>query len=97
MDAEERHSFVSVLADAGVPVEAISQLVGHKGTSVTESVYRHQLRPVIQTDATVMNALFQVGGSRGLTGRQTGSPREAMSDTGIVPGQTWWAIQGSNL
>ena len=28
---ELRHSFVSVLSDAGVPVEQISQLVGHRG------------------------------------------------------------------
>lgn len=28
---ELRHSFVSVLSDAGVPLEAISQLVGHSG------------------------------------------------------------------
>lgn len=32
---ELRHSFVSLLSDAGVPVEEISQLVGHSGTSVT--------------------------------------------------------------
>jgi integrase len=43
---EPRHSFV--------PVEMISQLVGHRGPSVTEIVYRHQIRPVIQTGATVM-------------------------------------------
>ena len=55
---ELRHSFVSVLSDAGVPVEEIPQLVGHSGTTVTELVYRHQLRPVIQTSATVMNRLF---------------------------------------
>ena len=36
---ELRHSFVSVLSDSGVPVEEISQLVGHSGTSVTELVY----------------------------------------------------------
>ena len=55
---ELRHSFVSVLSDAGIPVEQISQLVGHRGTTVTELVYRHQLRPVIYTGATVMDELF---------------------------------------
>ena len=55
---ELRHSFVSVLSDAGVPVEEISRLVGHSGTTVTELVYRHQLKPVIQTGATVMDQLF---------------------------------------
>ena len=57
---ELRHSFVSVLSDAGVPVEEISQLVGHSGTTVTELVYRHQLRPVIQTGAKVMDRLFSM-------------------------------------
>ena len=56
---ELRHSFVSLLSDAGVPLEAISQLVGHSGTSVTELIYRHQIRPVIQTGAKVMDALFR--------------------------------------
>jgi integrase len=62
---ELRHSFVSLLSDAGVPVEMISQLVGHRGTSVTEIVYRHQIRPVIQTGATVLDELFgQAGDAR---------------------------------
>ena len=58
---ELRHSFVSVLSDAGIPVEQIAQLVGHSGTTVIELVYRHQIRPVIQTGATVMDRLFAPG------------------------------------
>lgn len=65
---ELRHSFVSVLSDAGVPLEDISQLVGHSGTTVTELVYRHQLRPVIQTGATVMDQLFKPHKNPGSTG-----------------------------
>ena len=48
---ELRHSFVSVLSDAGVPVEQISQLVGHSGTTVTELVHRHQLRASDRCDS----------------------------------------------
>jgi hypothetical protein len=48
---------------AGVPLGDIAQLVGHSGTTVTELVYRHQIRPVIQTGATVMDRLFGHGGS----------------------------------
>jgi integrase len=55
---ELRHSFVSIMSDAGVPIERISQLVGHSGTTVTETVYRHQLRPVVQGGAEVMDRLF---------------------------------------
>ena len=51
------------VSDAGIPVKVISQLVGHRGTTVTELVYRHQLRPVIQTGATVMDRHFKGGSS----------------------------------
>lgn len=60
---ELRHSFVSLLSDAGVPIEQIAQLVGHGGTNVTELVYRHQIRPVIQPGATIMDQLFGRRGS----------------------------------
>ena len=55
---ELRHSFVSLLSDAGVSLEDISRLVRHSGTNVTELVNRHQIRPVIQTGATIMDRLF---------------------------------------
>ncbi len=57
---ELRHSFVSLLSDAGVPLERIAQLVGHSGTSVTETVYRKQLRPVMTEGAEIMDRLFVV-------------------------------------
>jgi integrase len=55
---ELRHSFVSLLSDAGVPVEKIARLVGHTGTTTTETVYRHQIRPVVTGGAEVMDQLF---------------------------------------
>ncbi|MEU7863898.1 site-specific integrase [Nonomuraea sp. NPDC049141] len=55
---ELRHSFVSIMSDQGVPIETIADLVGHAGTSVTEAVYRHQLRPVITKGAHTMNTIF---------------------------------------
>jgi integrase len=55
---ELRHSFVSLLSEWGLAIEDISRLVGHSGTHVTELVYRHELRPVIQTGATAMDSLF---------------------------------------
>jgi integrase len=55
---ELRHSVVSLLSDASVPIEDVSRLVGHSSTSVTELVYRHQIRPVIQSGATIMDRLF---------------------------------------
>jgi integrase len=55
---ELRHSFVSLLSDGGMPIEQISLLVGHSGTTVTELVYRKQIRPVVQNGATAMDELF---------------------------------------
>lgn len=55
---EMRHSFVSLLSDSGVPIEAISRLVGHSSTATTERVYRKQIRPVIDDGAIVMDELF---------------------------------------
>ena len=55
---------VARLEDAGLPLEEISQLVGHRGTTVKELVYRHQLRPVVETGATVVNRLFDQGDER---------------------------------
>jgi integrase len=55
---ELRHSFVSLLSDSGVPIEAIADLCGHSGTAVTEKIYRHQLRPVLLAGATVMDGIF---------------------------------------
>jgi len=56
---ELRHTFVSILSDSGVPVERIADLVGHTGGSrVTEVIYRHQIRPVIQEGADVMDKVM---------------------------------------
>jgi len=55
---EMRHSFVSLLSDNGMPLEAIARLVGHSGTNVTETVYRHQIRPIIEDGARVMDRIF---------------------------------------
>jgi integrase len=59
VDARElRHSFFSLLSGSGVPIEDISHLVGHASTSVTEKVYRQELRPVLSRGATAMDTLF---------------------------------------
>jgi len=55
---ELRHSFVSLLSDAGVPIEKIARLVGHSGTATTELIYRKQIRPVVTGGAEIMDSLF---------------------------------------
>jgi integrase len=56
---ELRHTFVSIMSDNDVPIETIADLVGHRTTIVTQTVYRHQLRPVIETGATAMNTILK--------------------------------------
>jgi len=58
---ELRHSFVSLLSDARVPIESISRLVGHRSTMVTETIYRKQLRPVIEDGAEIMDRILPAG------------------------------------
>jgi integrase len=50
---ELRPSFVS-----DVPLEDISLLVGHVSTSVTETVYRQEIRPALTRGATAMDKIF---------------------------------------
>nr|WP_246377671.1 site-specific integrase [Nocardioides ginsengisegetis] len=57
---ELRHSFVSLMSDAGVPLEEIARLVGHGSTKVTETVYRKQLRPILTGGTQVMDTLFDL-------------------------------------
>lgn len=64
---ELRHSFVSILSDNGMTIEEIAELVGHSSTHTTETVYRHQIRPVVQEGAVMMDKIFgsaQVTGDR---------------------------------
>jgi integrase len=54
-----RHTFVSIMSSLGdVPVEEIARLTGHSDSRTTETVYRHELRPVIRTGAEVMDRLL---------------------------------------
>jgi len=59
---EMRHSFVSLLSASGVALEDIARLVGHSGTAVTETVYRKQIRPVIEEGAAAMDRIFPEAG-----------------------------------
>jgi integrase len=54
-----RHIFVSLLSDHGMSLDQIAQLAGHSSTAVTETVYRHQIRPVIQSGALAMDKIFE--------------------------------------
>lgn len=56
---ELRHSAISLLSAAGVPIEEIADVVGHDGTRMTTGVYRHVLAPVVNAAAAPMDDLFR--------------------------------------
>ncbi len=55
---ELRHSAVSLLSAAGVPIEHIGDVVGHDGTRMTAGVYRHAVAPSVDVAVGPMEALF---------------------------------------
>ena len=46
------------LSSDGMPLEDIADLVGHKGTNTTETVYRKVIVPELRRGAEVMDRLF---------------------------------------
>jgi len=57
-EKSRRTTFVSVMSVSGVAVEEIARLAGHAIYRTTETIYRHELRPVITTGADVMDKIF---------------------------------------
>jgi site-specific recombinase XerD len=55
---EMRHTFVSLLSANGTALEDIADLVGHRGTATTETVYRKVIVPELKRGAEVMDRLF---------------------------------------
>ncbi|MGH3634984.1 MAG: tyrosine-type recombinase/integrase [Mycobacterium sp.] len=53
---ELRHTAVSILSHGGVPLETIADLAGHRDSTVTASVYRHNLAPIIRRNPAVITA-----------------------------------------
>jgi hypothetical protein len=49
------------MSSNGVPLQEISDTVGHKSTHVTETVYRHVIVPAIRGGASVMDTVFGGG------------------------------------
>ena len=47
-----------LLSSDGMPIEDIADLVGHKGTNTTETVYRKVIVPELRRGTEVMDRLF---------------------------------------
>ena len=55
---EMRHSAVSLLAAAGVPIDQLADLAGHRDATTLLSVYRHDISPAVDAGAAVAANLF---------------------------------------
>jgi integrase len=55
-----RHAFCSILSANDRPTREIADLMGHKRTQTTETVYRHDLKPVMNGASEIMGAVFNV-------------------------------------
>ena len=79
MPREFRHTFVSLLSSDGTPLGDIADLVGHKGSNTTETVYRKVIVPQLRRGAEVMDRLFgrlqfRLNSSISSMGHRTGDP-----------------------
>ena len=55
---ELRHSAVSLLSAAGLRLEDVADVMGHRSTRTTSAVYRHVVIPVIYAGVAPMERLF---------------------------------------
>jgi hypothetical protein len=68
---------VPILGAHDVRLEDISDLVGHSSTSVTETVYRHEIRPALTDNATAVNRTLKANATElacRAPGKAIGSP-----------------------
>jgi integrase len=54
-----RHTAASLLHDAGVSLEEIADLLGHRSTRMLEEHYRHRVRPSVDVAVEPMAKLFE--------------------------------------
>jgi len=55
---EMRHTYASLISDSGVAAEEIAKQLGHSGTRVFETVYRHVLKPRRRAGQQMMDTII---------------------------------------
>jgi hypothetical protein len=64
------------MSSNGVPIQELSDTVGHRSTHVTETVHRHVIVPAIRGGATVMDSVFGDQGHNPDNGNGPGTDAE---------------------
>ena len=52
-----RHTYTSLMAEAGVPIETISRQLGHADSKVTRDIYMHVTERIKQADNERLEAV----------------------------------------
>ena len=65
-----RHAAASLLSAAGVPIEDISDTLGHRSVAVTAEIYRHPIAPVRSGHMVAMNQLIDTTPERDSAARR---------------------------
>jgi len=55
---EMRHSAVSLLAAAGVPIDQLADLAGHRDATTLLSVYRHDISPAVDAGSSIASVIL---------------------------------------
>ena len=55
---ELRHTAASLMLDAGMTMEEVAKVLGHRTTRILERHYSHQVRPVIDEHIAVMERIL---------------------------------------
>ena len=81
-----RHTFVSLAANAGVPLHVVQSIVGHESTAMTRHYYHESAEALKQAVAAIPDF---GGGEGGRTGRpaHTGSGQVAVGAGSVTQGQ----------
>ena len=56
-----RHSFVTVLADRGVPADVLAGQLGHADTRMVDKHYRHRITPILKAAAEHAADAYGIG------------------------------------
>ena len=66
---ELRHTFCSILSDAGTDIEKIADAMGHKDSTITRAVYRHALADKTSDAAKIMDHIIWGDEDTGTAGK----------------------------
>lgn len=59
-----RHTYVTMMANLGMPIDVVAKMAGHKNSDITRDVYQHVFEDEIQRAVQAMPSLFKNVGDK---------------------------------